>query len=372
MAGPMNDGLGRRDFLKVIGVTGAGAGLVGCSTEGVEKLMPYVTSPEDIVPGVATWYSSVCGGCAAGCGTRVRTREGRAVLVSGNPDHPVSQGALCARGSASIQGLYHADRIAGPMVRDGDGFRQISWAEAEQALALAVTGANGDVALLTGRLGPSMDALAESFVQSVGGRHVRYDALSHAPLREAARIAFGRDVVPTYDLSEARFLVSFGADFLETWLSPVAYGRGFSRFSGHGTGEKGRFVFVGPRLSLTGQNADEWVPAAPGSEAVVALAMANVIAAANGGAGPYAPIVAAYDPESAAAASGISAEAITALAEQFMAEGPGLAIGPGVEGHHENATATHLAVLVLNAVAGSVGTGLRLDDDRVDVQPSSI
>ena len=62
----MNDGLKRRDFLKVIGTSSAGAGMLGCSTEKVEKLMPYVTAPEEITPGVATWYSTSCGECEAG------------------------------------------------------------------------------------------------------------------------------------------------------------------------------------------------------------------------------------------------------------------------------------------------------------------
>ncbi|NIP58393.1 MAG: twin-arginine translocation signal domain-containing protein, partial [Gemmatimonadetes bacterium] len=106
----MSDGIRRRDFLKVVGAGSAGAGLLGCSTEDVERLIPYVVPPEEITPGVATWYASVCGGCSAGCGVWVRTREGRAVKLEGNPGHPVSRGALCARGQASIQGLYDPDR----------------------------------------------------------------------------------------------------------------------------------------------------------------------------------------------------------------------------------------------------------------------
>ena len=62
----MSNGIKRRDFLKVIGVSGAGAA-TACSTGEPEKLLPYVIPPEDIVPGVSTWYTTVCGECAAGC-----------------------------------------------------------------------------------------------------------------------------------------------------------------------------------------------------------------------------------------------------------------------------------------------------------------
>ena len=80
-------------------------------------------------------------------------------------------------------------------------------------------------------------------------------------------------MVPTYDLERARLVLSFGADFMETWLSPVEYTRGFGRSGSvddHGT-NKAAMVFLGPRLSLTGQNADEWFPIRPGSEAAVVV-----------------------------------------------------------------------------------------------------
>jgi len=356
----MSDGIQRRDFLKVVGAGSAGAGLLGCSTEDVERLIPYVVPPEEITPGVATWYASVCGGCSAGCGVWVRTREGRAVKLEGNPGHPVSRGALCSRGQASIQGLYDPDRLAGPMRREGGELVSIGWDEAEALLAERVQG--GESLFLSGKLGPTMADLADGFLSAVGGTRVEYEALSEAPLREAARIAFGRDVVPTYDLAGARLVLSFGADFLETWLSPVAYARGFTASAAVDEyGSKGRFVFLGPRLSLTGQNADEWLPLTAGSEATVALALARLIAEESGGdGGPYAPVLEAYDVETAARASGIPAEDLRTLALRFVEEGPSVALGPGVAGQHRNATAANLAVLVLNAVAGNVGRTVRL------------
>ncbi|GMR13762.1 MAG: TAT-variant-translocated molybdopterin oxidoreductase [Gemmatimonadota bacterium] len=354
-------GIDRRGFLKVVGVTGAGAGVAGCSTQKIERLLPYVVPPEEITPGVATWYTTVCGECPAGCGMWVRTREGRVVKVEGNPRHPISSGALCSKGHASLQGLYNPDRFAGPMVRDATGMRQISWDEAEQLLADRL--GDGDYLFLTGSTGPTFGSLLDGFVSATGGTRVEYDALSEAPLREATRLAFGRNVVPSYDLEAARLIVSFGADFLTSWLSPVAHGRGLARMSSvDGDGRKGRLVLVGPRLSLTGQNADDWLPITPGSEALVALAMANVISGGRNDAGPYAEIVRAYTPRSVAQETGVSADKITELAERFAAAGPSLALGPGFSGQHRNATASNLAVLVLNFVAGNVGRTVSLND----------
>jgi molybdopterin-containing oxidoreductase family iron-sulfur binding subunit len=357
----MSDGIKRRDFLKVVGVSGAGATLAGCSTGEVERLLPYVNAPDDITPGVSTWYTTVCDGCSAQCGMWVRTREGRAVKVEGNPNHPVSEGGLCSRGHATLQHLYNPDRFSGPMVREGDVLRQGTWEEVEALLAAQLGAANG-VMFIGGRMGPSLDQLVDTFVTAIGGTRVNYDAVSDAPLREAARIAYGGSGLPRYDVENARLLLSFGNDFVETGSSPVAHNKGLARMSAADpAGSKGRFVFLGPRLSLTGQNADEWIPIRPGSEAAVALGMASAIADDPSAAGPYANVLQSYTPVTAAQASGISEDAIRELAERFSAEAPSLAMGPGVGAHHRNATAANLAVMILNHVAGNVGRTVYYD-----------
>lgn len=357
----MSEGIRRRDFLRVVGAGGAGATVLGCSTQKIERLLPYVVADEEITPGVATWYTSVCGECPAGCGALVRTREGRAVKVEGNPHHPISGGALCSRGYASIQGLYDPDRIRTPLLKDGGSFRSVSWEEAETLLARKLA-EEGRKLFLTGRLGPSMEALVEIFASKVEGEQVEYECLSEAPLREATRLAFGVDELPSYHLDRARLIYCFGADFLETWLSPVAYHRAFARMAGvDDHGSKGRLVWLAPRLSLTGQNADEWVPLKPGSEAAVALAMAHVIARIRGNGGPYRAVLDAYTPARAESLAGVPAEVVENLAERFLEEGPSLALGPGVAGHHRHATGANLAVHVLNWVANNIGRTVSLD-----------
>ena len=355
----MSDGFGRRDFLKVLGAGGTGAAVAGCSTQQVERLIPYVTPPEEITPGVATWYATTCGECSGGCGVRVRTREGRAVMIEGNPDHPVSKGGVCSRGVSALQGLYDPDRISAPMRAANGGFEPVSWEDALDLLAERL-GTGGRSLFLTGPKGPTEGLLLNRLADALGGRRVVHDPLDDSALRRATQIAFGVDALPRYEIGEADFLVSFGADFLETWLSPVRFGADFASMHGVREGQKGRFVFVGSRLSLTGQNADEWIPARTGSEAQVALAVAGELVRRGGDAGPYTALVSNTDLESAAEAAGVEVAALSALADRF-AEGNGLALGPGLAGHHAGATAANLAVLILNAVAGAVGRTMHVD-----------
>src|SRR3954469_6115185 len=144
--------LDRRRFLTVLGASGAGAAaLSGCSTDKVERLIPYLVQSEDQVPGISTFYASSCTECPTGCGVHVRTREGRAVKLEGNPDHPVNQGKLCSQGQAALQGLYNPGRLKGPMARDASGqLQEITWDDAIARLAGKVSAAGTRVAAISG------------------------------------------------------------------------------------------------------------------------------------------------------------------------------------------------------------------------------
>src|SRR6185436_487111 len=145
------DGISRRRFLSVVGVTSAGAAaLSGCSTDKVEKLIPYLVQSEDQVPGIPTIYASTCTECSAGCGLHVVTREGRAVKLEGNPEHPVNKGRLCARGQAALQGLYNPGRTRNPRAKQGAAFTDVAWDAAITQLADKIKAAGAQVAVLSG------------------------------------------------------------------------------------------------------------------------------------------------------------------------------------------------------------------------------
>src|SRR3979409_1699533 len=125
----------RRDFLKVLGVGTAATTMLGCASEKVEKLIPYLVSPDQTVPGVSTYYAPTCRECATACGVIAETRDGRTIKLEGNPEHPVNRGALCARGQAALQGLYNPDRYRGPMVRRNGQLQSTTWDDALQIFA---------------------------------------------------------------------------------------------------------------------------------------------------------------------------------------------------------------------------------------------
>jgi anaerobic selenocysteine-containing dehydrogenase/Fe-S-cluster-containing dehydrogenase component len=355
----------RRDFLKLLGVGGATAAVSGCSPNTPEKLIPYLIPAEEIVPGQGTWYATVCRECPAGCGMLAKTIEGRAVKVEGNPKHPVNQGRLCARGQASVQGLYNPDRIKQPLKRGTDGSLQpIPWKEAEGLLAAQLsklTGQANRIAFVASLCTGSLDQLIDTWLKAAGGgRHLRYETIAYEPLREANRLAFGAAEIPYYDIEQSHLIFSFGADFLETWLSPVEFARQFAAARRYREGRMTRFIYVGPRLSLTGANSDEWIAVQPGTEVFLALGMAQVILAENLASGPAQGEIQAlrsmldrFAPESVAEKVAVSADKIRVLARAFAREKPSLALA---DGKSSNGTGTCVAVNLLNYVAGNVGS----------------
>src|SRR5580704_17749227 len=118
MSEPLLETVGRRTFLKVLGAVGPMVAATACSPVQPEHLIPYLIPPEEDIPGVTTGYATTCRECPAGCGMTVRTREGRAVKLEGNPEHIVKRGSLCVRGQSALQGLYNPDRIRGAQRRE--------------------------------------------------------------------------------------------------------------------------------------------------------------------------------------------------------------------------------------------------------------
>ncbi|MBI5015480.1 MAG: 4Fe-4S dicluster domain-containing protein [Deltaproteobacteria bacterium] len=280
----MSAELGRREFLKIVGAAAAAAPL-GCSSESARRLIPYVYPPEDLVPGTATWYATTCRECPAGCGVLAKNRDGRVIKVEGNPLHPVNKGKLCARGQASLHDLYNPDRFRGPRRRAASGrLEPLPWTEAEAVLAtrfreLVARGRGDRVAFVTDLTTGSQRDFVSLWLRELGqpAGPLLYEPFAYESLRLANRQVFGHDGVPAYRIDRADFLLSLGAGFLETWLSNVEFARHFASFRELGGEGRNPFVHVGPRLSLTANNADLWVPVAPGDEVLVALGVVRVL-----------------------------------------------------------------------------------------------
>jgi anaerobic selenocysteine-containing dehydrogenase len=375
----------RRNFIKISALSGIVATLESCGSPD-HQLIRFIPE-EDLLPGVATWKPSLCTLCGAGCGLIVRVMQGEAEVVhngqrgvmqmglakklEGNPNHPVNHGKLCARGQAGLQVLYHPDRLRSPLKRTGargsGQFQEITWdaAIAELLAHLSELRSSNDaasLAFLSRPLRGQRRELVERFLNAFGAPPpVAYEPLDEAVLCQANLASFGRAELPTLDLARADYLLSFGADFLGTWNSPVAQSIGYGEMRQGRTGRRGRFVQIESRMSQTGANADEWIPCRPGTEGVLALGIAHVILAdktfsrdphsrAAALIAGWADGLPEYSPENVEKQTGVSAAIFARLAHDLTHSGLAAVIVGGAPLAHTNGLFNALAINALEAL----------------------
>jgi anaerobic selenocysteine-containing dehydrogenase/Fe-S-cluster-containing dehydrogenase component len=328
-------GVKRREFLKVLGATTAAVSATACNEEP-GKLIPYLVSPDQTVPGVSTYYATVCRECSAGCGVIAETRDGRAIKLEGNPEHPLNRGALCARGQSALQGLYNPDRFRTPMIKSGGAWRSATWDEAVALLAqrlgeLRTRGNASSAVFLNQHESGSFPAFLDGWLAAFGMRpHLSVDFEADHAAMEAHRRAYGVSW-PRFNFANARLIVSFGADFLDGWGASVAHQIDFADARAKLSGAP-RFVYVGPRRSLTGLNADQWIACKPGGE----IAIANFLL----GRGSL---------DAASQASGVTTETLGRLQAELRAARPAVVLAGG---RGENGLELATAAAALNQSSG--------------------
>jgi anaerobic selenocysteine-containing dehydrogenase len=208
--------------------------------------------------------------------------------------------------------------------------------------------------------------LIEAFLKAFGAPpSISFAPFDEAVLRRANELSFGWPQMPTFDLARANYVMVFGADFLGTWNSPVAQSVAYGIMRQGRPGSRGKFVMVEPRMSQTGANADEWLPAQMGTEGIVALGIAHVILKeklrASGDAAHAGSLIAGWDEglpdytsQAVESSTGIPATTVMRLGREMASHAPAVAIIGGTPLAQTNGLFSALAVNALNALLGSV------------------
>lgn len=379
-------GVARRDFLTVMGASMAMASFA-CARRPVHKIIPYVVQPEEITPGVATWYASTCKDCSTGCGVLIKNREGRPIKLEGNPDNPLNRGTLCSRGQASLLNLYDPDRLRGPVSRTRDsGYRQeITWSEADTAIRAklkAIASKSGRVRLLTGDIHSDSTArlIREFLAPFSQGRHVEFEPLKLDEISEAQGLCYGTPVVPQYRFDQADVVVSLGADFLGTWISPVEHAQAWVKkrkleSQNASQAKLSKLLCFEPTMTITGANADERYAIRPGDEVKIALALAHELIVkqkrsrfANDTG--LLTLLSGYSAEKVAEEIGIQGGAaqLKKIADElWAARGKSLIVAGSIQSKTEQALAVQVAVNLLNSALENEGSTI---DGTVNYAPA--
>ena len=260
-----DNNVSRRQFLEAAGFTMSLAAISGCGRAPIETALPFAVQPEGVVPGRMQSYAATCGGCSAGCGLLVGVRDGRPLKMEGMPEHPLSTGGLCAIGQALPLGLYDRHRLSHPLA---DG-KESDWESVDRAISDRLTrhANTGAVVVVTPTVtSPTLKFTIELFLKSFpDGRHVTFDAVSSSAILDAHERTHGVRVLPRYHFDQAKVIVSFGADFLGTWISPVEFTSSWRsrRVPSQISPDMSYHCQLEGRVSLTGTNADRRYRLAP-------------------------------------------------------------------------------------------------------------
>lgn len=381
----------RRGFLKAAGVPVV-AGLAGC--KALERGYPEKYGIEKPpVPGAAAWgpgeerfLKSACLQCQGGCGIVVRVVEGRAVKIDGNPAYPTNRGGLCPKGQNGLQVLYDPDRIRGPLQRVGERgegkWKPISWEEAirevaSRLAALRGAGESHTVAVLGGRYRGHMRDLVRRFLQAYGSPN-EIDSESLCSASEIAHeLTQGVRDRLAYDWDRTRYVLVFGAGFIESFIPTSMMLRVFGQMRSGRAGERAKIVQIEPRCGVSAARADEWVRLKPGTDGALALALAHVIirdglfdrsfvrehtlgfarwtdASGRAHSGFKDLVLERYAPADVSRTTGVPAATIERLAREFASHGPSVAIAGRGAAAHTNGLYNCLAIHALNALVGSI------------------
>jgi Fe-S-cluster-containing dehydrogenase component len=274
----------RRDFLKLFGFSVASAAVVSSCEKPVQKAIPYLIKPEEVVPGKANYYASTFYDGTEYCSVLVKVRDGRPIKIEGNQQSPVSRGGTSARVQASVLNLYDDARYKAPRV-DGSA---TDWESVDSRMKERLSQGGRTVLLTPTVISPSTREVIRIFRETFpNAEWIQYDELSASGIRDAHREVFGEAVIPGYHFDKADYILSFGADFLGTWIAPVEFARDYAK-TREVTAQHphmSKHVQVESGLSLTGSNADRRIPVTPAESTRMLGDIFNKVAAATGYAG---------------------------------------------------------------------------------------
>ncbi len=366
------DGWARREFLKLMGASMAMA-TAGCIRRPVQKIVPYNKQPEEVTFAVPNYYTSTFHDGSEALGLLVKTVDGRPLKIEGNPKHPANKGASSVRGQAHILSLYDPERIKGPhknllnKAKTNRDTIETRWEDVDAAAVKQL--AKGGVVVLTGAMAsPSMKSAIGDFCQAFAAKHITWSPLSYEETRDGQKASYGTEVVPAYHFEKADVIVSIDADFLGTWLTPVAFTRQFS------AGRKdiktmSKLVVFDSNYSLTGANADVRVRIKPSQQIEVAMGLAHEIVVKKnfGKFAGNSSVKSALEPFAGVASKlAMQPELFAKIAEDLIkAKGKSLVVAGGLPTQTSHALQLQIAVNFLNSALDNEGSTV----DGVNAMP---
>ncbi len=373
--------LGRKNFLKLMGLTGAAASATGLFSIGKVygsnlKGKVLIKGGRDFSPDSGKERlrkPSACWQCVARDGIVGYVEDGRVVHIEGNPELPRTNGKLCARGQGGIGQVYNPDRILFPMKRvgkRGEGkWKRVSWDEAlnevtSKLKSLKDRGVPEKFMFHYGRMkGSSSTIMKKYFLPAYGTKTID----GHTAICESAKwtgqeFTWGKHY-DVNDVARTNYILNFGCNFFEAHTSHVPLAqRAIAAKVERGV----KIVTFDVRLSNTAAKSDEWHPIKPGTDGAVILAMCNVVMTNNLYDSEFIETwtnttvevlknhLKSMTPKWAEKISGVSAADIERIALEYAAAKPGTLVSYRGIATHYNGVQNERICKMLDAICGYI------------------
>jgi MoCo/4Fe-4S cofactor protein with predicted Tat translocation signal len=349
----------RRDFLKYLGFSLGAATIAAACETPIRKAIPYVVKPDAIVPGIANYYASSIVRGGEWVPVLVKTREGRPIKIEGNTLSSATRGGTSARAQAAVLDLYDTARLRYPGKISESGIEEMSWDAVDQEVVAGLKSASNIRIITNTEISPSAKAALADFTAAFpSSRVITYDPISSSAMLAANEANFGTRAIPSYRFDKANVIVSFGADFLGTWISPVEFATQFAagrKVKSADGAKMNRMIAVESMMSITGSNADHRILISPSEQGLAIAFLYNKVAALKGG--------------SAVSVSGTfsnpkAEKALTAVAKDLAAASSSLIVS------NSNVTAEQILINNINQLLGNYGSTLDMSNVSYQKQGS--
>lgn len=354
-----SDKWARREFLKLMGASIALTTGAGCIRRPVQKLVPYTKQPEEVTIGVANWYTSTYFDGSEGFGLLVKSREGRPIHIQGNPSYPLNKGSVSSRAQASLLSLYDPERLQNPVrnlfneKKTNKETVQVSWEDLDKKVLGELN--KGAVHILSGNISsPASQAVISDFGKAFAAEHTVWEPLASDDVIEGQKASYGTATLPAYRFDKAKVIVSIDADFLGTWLSPIAFTRQFAA-GRKNPASMSRLISFDSTYSLTGANADLRYRIKPSQQLEIVLGLIHEVSGLGKSISESARTsVSGY--KDVASELGMTAEAFKKVAADLVKyAGESLVVAGGLQTRTADSLNLQIAVNYLNSLLGNEG-----------------
>ncbi len=342
-------GISRRKFLALLGASAALAGVACSDYRDKGEIVPYNVKPEEIILGRPNFYASTCTACANSCGILIKTREGRPIKVDGNPEHPVNQGKICAKGQANILNLYDPERLQQPLKKSSTGFDNIEWKKADSDIIASLSMAGSkEIAIVTHTItSPTFLKVLEDFKAKFPTTKIySYELFNSSARNSAWTKCYGSGNFPLIKWNEAKVILALESDFLGVEGNRVENSRMFAEGRDVNSKSFNRLYVIESSMTLTGMNADYRMRLKPEAQFAFVMSLINEL---NRKGAISASIASNYSLDEFVKKNNLDKERVNHLLNDLIAN-KGKAIIHAGDLMPEN---VHIAVNILNELLGN-------------------